>query len=219
MEKTALVIGATGLVGTLLVKQLLEDGQFGRVRIFVRKKLELSDGRLEQVITDFERLDRINEKITGDVVFCAMGTTIKTAGSREAFAKVDYTYVCNFADAAKKNGVEKFMLVSSTGVSEQNGNFYLDVKRDVENKLKGMKFGSLVILRPSVLLGKRSESRPLESIGKFVMQAFGFLFIGKLKKYRAIEAAVVAKAMIALSKMGTDDVLVFESDRLQVLDK
>jgi len=219
MGQTAIVIGATGLIGKELVTRLLDDATFDTVKVFVRKKLELQHRKLEQVITDFERISACADKITGDVVFCAMGTTIRVAGSQEAFVKVDHTYVLNFAEAAKKNGVARFVLVSSLGVSESGGNFYLTVKRDIEQALKRLKFGSLIIVRPSMLLGQRAEFRLGESIGKFLMKALGFLFIGKLKKYKAIEAAVVAKAMIALSKINLEDVSVFESDRLQVLGK
>jgi uncharacterized protein YbjT (DUF2867 family) len=219
MERTAIVIGATGLIGKELVQQLLSEASFAKVKVFVRKKLELQHQQLEQVIADFNDLSSCVDKISGDVVFCAMGTTIKAAGSQEAFAKVDYTYVLNFAELAKKNGVQRFILVSSLGVSESGGNFYLTVKRDVEQALKRLQFGSLIIVRPSMLLGPRSEFRPGESIGKVLMKALGFVFIGKLKKYKAIEASVVAKAMIALSKTSLDETAVFESDRLQVLGK
>ncbi|MCW3070266.1 MAG: oxidoreductase [Bacteroidetes bacterium] len=219
MGQTAIVIGATGLIGKELVAQMLNDPGFSKVKIFVRKKLELQHSRLEQVITDFNDLSSCADQISGDVVFCAMGTTIRVAGSQEAFVKVDYTYVFNFAEAAKRNGVTRFVLVSSLGVSESGGNFYLTVKRDIENALKRLQFGSLIIVRPSMLLGPRAESRLGESIGKFLMKALSFIFIGKLKKYKVIEATVVARAMISLSKTNLDEVVVFESDRLQVLGK
>lgn len=217
MSKTAIVIGATGLIGKELTQRLLNDPSFDKVKVFVRKQLLPGHSKLQQVIVDFNNLSQCATEITGDVVFCAMGTTIKTAGSQEAFVKVDYTYVLNFAEQAKKNGVPQFILVSSLGVTESGGNFYLTVKRDVENALKRLKFNSLVIVRPSMLLGQRAEFRLGESIGKFFMKSLGFLFIGKLKKYKAIEASVVAKAMIALSKAGLEEVSVFESDRLQKL--
>lgn len=217
--KTAIVIGASGLIGKELLNQLLIDNEYSYVKIFVRKKVAVESSKLEQVITDFDALDNISNKITGDVVFCAMGTTIKTAGSQEAFAKVDYTYVVNFAEKAKRNNVHRFLLVSSLGVSENGGNFYLTVKRDVENALKKLNFDSLIIVRPSMLLGDRAEFRLGEMIGKVMMKTLSFLFIGKLKKYRAIEASIVARAMITLSKTSLDEVSVFESDRLQQLGR
>jgi uncharacterized protein YbjT (DUF2867 family) len=219
MGKTALVIGASGLVGTEILKRLATDPEYSDVKIFVRKKLALLNSKFEQIITDFNNLQEVADKIKGDVVFCTMGTTIKAAGSQEAFVKVDYTYVVNFAELAKQNNVSRFVVVSSLGVSESGGNFYLTVKRDVENALKRLNFPSLIIVRPSMLLGKRDEFRLGELIGKVMMKGFSFVFIGKLKKYKAIEASTVAKAMIALSKTSLDETVVFESDRLQVLGK
>jgi uncharacterized protein YbjT (DUF2867 family) len=154
-----------------------------------------------------------------DIAFSTLGTTIKTAGSKEAFTKVDYTYVLNYAEAVKQAGASRFVLVSSLGVTQNGGNFYLTVKRDIENALKNLKFKSLIIVRPSMLLGQRKEFRPAEMIGKFLMKGLGFLFVGGLKKYKAIEAGVVAKAMIELSKTDLEDTVVFESDRLQDLGK
>ena len=219
MKKTALVIGASGLVGTALVEQLTADPAFGNVKAFVRRKIPAEHAKLEQIIIDFNAPEKHSEMISGDVVFCAMGTTIKTAGSKEAFAKVDYTYVYNFAHIAKQNGIPRFVLVSSIGVTEHgNGsNFYLTVKRDVENALRKLKFPSLIIVRPSMLLGDRKEFRLGERIAKVLMKGLGFLFLGKLKKYKAIEASVVARAMILLSKTDLEEVSVFESDRLQKL--
>jgi uncharacterized protein YbjT (DUF2867 family) len=220
MSKTVLVIGATGLVGKELVQLLSADTFCGQLKVFVRRELPLEFSRkIKQVIVNFDHPEIINEEIKGDVVFCAMGTTIKAAGSKEAFVKVDYTYVLNFAELAKRNGVKRFILVSSLGVSDRGNNFYLTVKRDIELALARLNFDSLIIVRPSMLLGKRSESRPGESIGKFLMQAFSFIFRGKLKKYRAIKASTVAKAMITLSKSDLQGVSVFESNRLQELGK
>lgn len=219
MPQTAIVIGATGLVGKELTQLLLNDDSFEKVKVFVRKPLPIGHSKLQQVITDFDNLSKSAMEISGDVVFCAMGTTIRVAGSQEAFTKVDYTYVLNFAELAKKNGIHRFILVSSLGVTESGGNFYLTVKRDVENALRRLKFNSLIIVRPSMLLGKRSEFRLGENIGKLLMRSLGFLFIGKLKKYKAIEASVVAKAMITLSKANLEETAVFESDRLQKLGK
>jgi uncharacterized protein YbjT (DUF2867 family) len=219
MAKTALIIGATGLIGNEVLQILLNDPSYDRVKIFVRKQVALNHNKLEQFVVDFDNLKAYQDLITGDVVFCCLGTTIKVAGSQEAFAKVDYTYVVNFADIAKKNGIPRFIVVSSLGVNPEGGNFYLTVKRDMENALKNLKINSLIIVRPSMLLGDRKEFRLGESIGKILMKSLSFIFIGKLKKYKGIEAHIVAKAMVALSKTDLEDVVVFESDRLQELGK
>lgn len=214
MNKAVLVIGATGLVGESLVKQLLEDDDFSVVKIFARKQLVLNHQKLEQHVIDFNSIEKYADLIKGDVLFCCLGTTIKTAGSKEAFIKVDYTYPYKFAQQAKRNGVEKFVLVSSLGADKNSSNFYLKVKGDVEADLSRLKFKNLIIVRPSMLLGNRKEFRLGEVIGKKIMKALTFIFVGKLKKYKAIESRTVAKAMIVLSKNDLSEVVVFENERL-----
>lgn len=238
MSRTAIILGASGLVGSEVLKQLLADkdnseeiaqsyfssqvnsnkvpGQvFEKIKIFVRKPIAIKHPNLEQIIVDFDTIGNYSDSIKGDVIFCCIGTTIATAGSKEAFIKVDHTYPLEFAKIAKQNGVETFLLVSSIGADKTASNFYLKVKGDIEFSLEKLKFDSLIILRPSMLLGDRKESRFAESAGKVFMKLFSFAFIGKLKKYKAIQAAAVAKAMIRLSKMKIKGSAVFLSDELQ----
>jgi uncharacterized protein YbjT (DUF2867 family) len=219
MTKIAVLVGASGLIGTELLQQLLDDPEFEKVKIIVRKLIQLKHPKLEQVVINFDEMDKYSESMKGDIGFCTLGTTIKTAGSKEAFSKVDYGYVIHFAEIIKSNGAFRFVVVSSLGVTENGGNFYLTVKRDMENSLKKLNFKSLIIVRPSMLLGNRKEFRLAENIGKFLMKKLDFLFIGKLKKYKAIEANTVAKAMLNLSKTDLENVSVFESDRLQEIGK
>ncbi len=219
MSKSAIVIGATGLVGTELVKQLLSDKDFSLVKVFLRKKMDLEHPKLEQHIVNFEKLEESKELVKGDLLFCCMGTTIKVAGSQDAFFKVDHTYPYYFAQLAKRNGIEKFLLISSLGADKNSSNFYLRVKGQIEWDLEKLKFRNLIVLRPSMLLGDRKEFRLGELIGKGIMKAMGFIFIGKLKKYKAIEARTVAKAMILLSKNELGDLAIFQNDRLLELGK
>ncbi|MES2591747.1 MAG: NAD(P)H-binding protein [Bacteroidota bacterium] len=228
MSKTALLLGASGLVGNEVLKQLLEDNDvdsefyFNKVRVYVRKPLSIVHPKLEQHVVNFDSLADNSSLISGDVVFCCMGTTIKVAGSKEAFIKVDYTYPLEFGMIAKQNGVDKFLLVSSIGADKGASNFYLKVKGDIEDALKQLQFKSLIILRPSMLLGSRKEFRIAELIGKVIMKTFSFLFIGKLKIYKAIEASSVAKAMIRLSKReesSSNNQSIILSDRIQEIAK
>lgn len=219
MGKTAIVIGASGLVGTEIVKQLSLDADYSLVKLFLRKEIPFAHSKLQQCIVDFNKLDASSDLIKGDVVFCCMGTTIKVAGSQDAFVRVDYTYVLDFAQFAKRNGIEKFIIVSSLGADKNSSNFYLKVKGDVETDLARLKFKNLIIVRPSMLLGNRKEFRLGELIGKKIMKGLAFLFVGKLKKYKAIEASTVAKAMLVLSKNELSDVAIFENARLLDLGK
>ncbi|MFY9310854.1 MAG: NAD(P)H-binding protein [Bacteroidia bacterium] len=220
MAKTALVLGASGLVGNELLHLLLKDSHFDKVKIFVRKPIAISHKKLEQHIINFDAITDYKEFIKGDVFFCCIGTTINTAGSKEAFIKVDYTYPTEFAKIAKTNNVKHFLFISSIGADENSSNFYLMVKGDTENTLTELDFEKLDIVRPSLLTGKRNEIRFGEIVGKVVMKALSFLFIGKLRKYKPIEATTVAKAMIKLSAQKTNapkkNAIVL-SDQLQAL--
>ena len=227
MGKTAILLGASGLVGNEVLKLLLADVRdsnspnqyFEKIKIFVRKALPVEHPRLEQHVVNFDAIENYRDLIKGDIIFCCLGTTIKKAGSKDAFIKVDYTFPLEFAKIAKQNGVNKYLLISSIGADRNASNFYLKVKGDIELALEKLKFESLIILRPSMLLGERKEFRFGEAAGKIFIQLFSLGFIGKLKKYKAIEARIVAKAMIELSKSEFKGVNVFESDKLQQIGK
>ena len=185
---------------------------FEKIKIFVRKQLSITHPKLEQCVIDFDAISNYHDLIKGDFLFCCIGTTIKKAGSKEAFIKVDYTYPLEFAKIAKQNGVEKFLLISSIGADSAASNFYLKVKGDIEKALEKLNFEYLVILRPSMLLGDRKEFRFGEAFGKVVMKLFSFAFFGRLKKFKAIEASIVAKSMVQISKLELRGVNVFLSD-------
>jgi len=212
--KTALIIGATGLTGKALLYQLLQDEQFGKVILFLRKELDIKHAKLTQHCVDFNQLDNYKDLIKGDVVFCCLGTTIKTAGSQEAFKKVDFTYPTEFAKIAKQNRISTFLLQSSLGADAASTNFYLKVKGETEDAIKNLSFNSFATFRPSMLLGDRTEFRFGESIGKILMQLFSFLFIAKLKRYKAIHVNQVASAMIKQSKLNKPGNTIIENEEM-----
>lgn len=219
MTQTAIIIGASGLVGNEVLNLLLTDDHFDKVKVFVRKPLPINHPKLEQHIMDFDLIYKSTELVKGDILFCCLGTTIKTAGSKEEFKKVDYAYPLAFAKIAKQNGLKKFILISSIGATSNTSNFYLKVKGDIEKELEKLKFESLVIVRPSMLLGERKEFRLGELIGKAVMNLVSIFFIGKFKKYKAIEARTVAKAMVELSVSDLAGVSIVQSDKLMEMGK
>ena len=212
--KTAIIIGTTGLTGTALLKELLKDDDFNHVISFSRKQIEFTDPKLVQHSIDFNQLPNYKELIKGDVVFCCMGTTIKTAGSQEAFKKVDLIYPTEFAKIAKQNGVKEFYLQSSLGADINSNNFYLKTKGEVEQILQQLNFNSFATFRPSMLLGKRPEFRFAELIAKVVMQLLSFLFIGKLKRYKAIHVNQVASAMIKQAKLNKPGNFIIENEEM-----
>ncbi len=192
--KTALVIGATGLVGRQLVKLLLQDNRFEKVVVFVRRSTGLQHSKLREHIIHFEDLESWRSLVTGDVLFSTLGTTLKQAGSKGAQFKVDYTYQYNFAKAAAQNGVPKYVLVSSAGSSPDAALFYSRMKGELERDVQKLSFQQISIIRPGLLAGHRTKSRIGERIGFTVLNILRHF--PSLAKYRPIDAQMVAKAMI-----------------------
>lgn len=206
----AAVAGSTGFIGKLLLDLLHEDDSFKHVDVLSRKPMDLPE-KFNVLVN--EDIDKQNfEEV--DVAFCALGTTIKTAGSQEAFYHVDHDLVIAFAKKAKSAGAKTFVLVSSVGATPKTSNFYLRVKGETERDLEAIGFESLIILRPSMLMGERKEFRFGELIGKGIMSVVNPLMVGALAKYRGIHGKTVAKAMIRLGKEGLSGSHIIEGAEL-----
>ncbi|NOZ45776.1 MAG: NAD(P)H-binding protein [Chlorobi bacterium] len=218
MTKTALLFGTTGLVGSYLLQELIESNVYNEINVFVRKETVIADKKVKVHIIDYGKIDDYDNLIIGDDLFCCLGTTVKNAGSKKATRKVDFDYPVKIAEIAKVNKVKKFLIVSSLGASTESNNFYLKSKGDMEKEIAKRNFDTFFALRPSLLLGKRKEFRLAESIGKILMQAFGWLLIGNLKKYRAIHAQDVAKAMVYLANNKYENSII-QSDKIKKLAK
>lgn len=199
MQKTAIVIGATGLVGSALVRILIRDESFSIVKIFTRRTTGVTDKKIREFIIDFDNLQIIKKEITGDIVFSCLGTTLKQAGSKEAQYKVDYTYQFEFAKLASENGVKDFMLVSSPSANPKSMFFYTKIKGELEVAIEKLDFKKIIIIQPSVLSGERSQKRKGEEIGGKIADTLGSVF-PFLKKYRSISGDEVAEAMISIYK-------------------
>ena len=192
----AIVIGSSGLVGGHLLNQLINDSSFSQITIFVRKLLPITNPKLIQKVFDFNAFSNpLN--LDGDVLFCCLGTTIKKAGSKEAFRKVDYDAPLFFAKEAKKSNVKCFCLVSSMCADAKSSIFYSKVKGELEDEIAKLSFPSSGMFRPSLLLGDRKEFRAGEKLSKYLMLAFDFIIPSK---YKAIDAAKVANSMIEFAK-------------------
>jgi uncharacterized protein YbjT (DUF2867 family) len=216
--RTALIAGGSGLVGGFLLRQLLNTPEYDRVIAIGRRPPGLSHPRLVQVTAEFNALDKVTADLRCQDAFCCLGTTIKKAGSREAFRAVDHAAVLAFAWTARRNGAERLFVVSSLGANSGSQFFYNRVKGETEEALEVLDFGTLGIFRPSLLLGPRAESRLGERVGAAVMWLADPLLLGSLRKYRAVEAEVVARAMVRCSfgRPG-QGVLIFRSDEIQDL--
>ena len=213
--KTALIIGSTGLIGSHLLELLLDSGDYEKVITFGRSGSAIKHPKLTQHIVDFNKPETYKDLVTGDDFFCTIGTTIKTAGSKEAFRRVDFEYPSQFATFAEQNKMKQFLIISSLGADENSGNFYLKTKGEIQAFLKTCDFESVSVLQPSLLLGNRSEFRLGEKAGAFFMKAFSFLFFGKLKKYKAIESTAVAKALFKIAQSNDNGFKIYESDTIQ----
>ncbi len=194
--KSALLAGATGLVGGYVLRRLLVHSRYSRVEILVRRESPIRDPKLTQRIVDFARLDADVLGIAPDEVFCCLGTTIGKAGSEEAFRRVDYDYPLALARLAKGVGADKFLMVSALGADPKSAVFYNRVKGEVEQAIAAIGLPAAYFFRPSLLLGPRAESRPGEKIGIAVGKLIAPLLIGGLRKYRPIHADTVAAAMV-----------------------
>jgi uncharacterized protein YbjT (DUF2867 family) len=212
-NKTALLIGATGLVGSEVLTRLLHSPFYSSVIVLTRRPLEIRNTKLTEVSFDFDRPDATS--IVADDIFCCLGTTIKKAGSRDAFRKVDLDYPVKIGKLAKLNGASQYLIVTAMGADADSGIFYNRVKGEVEQELRDIAYETLHILRPSLLLGDRKETRRGEKIGEVLTAVFKPLMIGPLKKYRAIEASKVANALLSLARRGEKGVFVHDSVELK----
>ncbi len=214
MAKTALIIGATGLVGEQCLKELLASSAYDKVIALTRKKLQNNNPKLENIVTDFENLVSIKQQLKANDIFCAMGTTIGKAGSKEAFRKVDFEIPLQVAEIALKDGAQKFVLVSSLGADASSFAFYAKVKGELENVLMNMKFDSVIIFRPSILLGDRKEKRRGEEAGRFIAEKLSFLFAGPLKKYRGTPVDLLAKEMVKIAQQEKKGTRIIENEEI-----
>jgi uncharacterized protein YbjT (DUF2867 family) len=213
--KTALIIGSTGLVGSHLLNLLLDSNDYIKVITFVKRDTGIKHQKLTQHIIDFDKPETYKELVVGDDFFCTIGTTIKKAGNKDAFRKVDFEYPKQFAAFALQNKVKQFLIVSSLGADANSGNFYLKTKGEIQDFLKKCNFESVAVLQPSLLLGNRTEFRLGEKIGTFFMKTLSVLFLGNLKKYKAIEGKTVAKALLAIAKTNNSGFKIYESNVIQ----
>jgi uncharacterized protein YbjT (DUF2867 family) len=214
---SAIVAGASGLVGEHVLRRLLADGHYERVVAFVRGPLNLTHRRLEQRTIDYERIGRMSAFPKAEDVFCCLGTTIKKAGSPEAFRKVDVEYVARLAEVSVRAGSSQFLLVSAVGASARSGNFYLRCKGETEDMVRALPFRGVQIFRPSFLLGHRLERRAGEAFGIAAARLLSPAMVGPARRYRPIRADDVAKAMMLVARDSPPGIHVYEADAMQGL--
>lgn len=216
--RSAIVVGATGLTGSSLIEQLCENDEYVSVIVIARRELQYKHPKLEVKIRNFDTLEEKDIEFAHEL-YCCLGTTIKKAGAREAFEKVDFEYPLAIASLAKKQGVPHMLVITAMGANEQSRFYYNRVKGKLENALIELGLQRLSIIRPSLLVGPREEFRLGEKVGEKLLKLANPLLIGPLKRSRAIEASQVAKAMIVIALHGKkQSVTIYPSQDLAKMD-
>lgn len=200
MLRTALLAGATGLVGRRCLERLLSDADYQQVVTISRRPLDRAHSRLIELQIDFDALPDVACPVKIDDAYCALGTTMRKAGSKDAFARVDRNYVASFAKFSKAQGARTFVLVSALGADSESAGFYNRVKGQAEEAVKDIGFDAVHIMRPSLLVGERQESRLAERLGVVVGRSISPLLIGPLRRARPVQADKVAVDMISAAK-------------------
>lgn len=195
----AILIGATGLVGSLILKEILNDNNFSEVRIFVRTPTGIVNPKLKEIASPMKDIDSLRSEIQGDVLFNAMGTTIKKAGSQAEQQRIDRDLPISFARLAAENGVRMMLNVSSVGASMKGG-FYLKTKAEMENGTSAFFPGRIFHFRPGFLVGNRKEFRLAEKMASGVVKIIDIVLPGSYKKFRSMPADKLARAMVLISK-------------------
>ena len=211
--KTALLFGATGLIGSHLLNLLISNNNYSKIKVFVRSSIELNHQKIEIIQTDFNNLKNHKEEIKGDDCFFCIGTTKKNSPDKNQYKRVELEVPKQVAQIAKSNLVNSFVFVSSGYADPKSSGDYLKFKGLVEEELKRLNFSKLGIMRPSFLLGNRQEKRVGEKIGIFVFKLLSPLFLGPLKKMKPIHSATVAKAMVKIANENLGKII-FESDEI-----
>ena len=212
--KTALLAGATGLVGSQLLPLLLAAERYEKVLVVGRRPVPLEHPKLVQVVTDLDALEALQPTLVADDVYCCLGTTLKQAGSKAAFYQVDFRYVTQLAALTAGQGATQFLVVSSMGADAGSSIYYSRVKGEMEAAVREAPFRAVHIFRPSLLLGERPQPRLAERAGAVVLGLLRPLLRGPLRKYRAVSGVAVAAAMLHAAEAEASGVQVHSSDEL-----
>jgi uncharacterized protein YbjT (DUF2867 family) len=199
MGKTAIILGASGLTGSILLNKLLDDKRYTAIKLFSRKRIEGLPSKVNQYFGNLFDLKSFKEDFTGDEVYCCIGTTAKKTPNKTVYRSIDYGIPVAAAKLSKKNGIKTFLVVSALGANGKSNIFYNRTKGEMERDVVLEKIEKTYILQPSIIGGERKEQRIGEKIGLVVFKLLQPLFVGKLKKYRITEAEHIAQALINLA--------------------
>jgi uncharacterized protein YbjT (DUF2867 family) len=216
--KTALLFGASGLVGIHVLSQLISNNNYSKIKLFVRSSIDISDPKIEIIQTDFNKLENHREDIKGDDCFFCIGTTKKNSPDKNEYQRIELNIPKQVAQIAKSNNIKSYFFVSSGYANSKSSGDYLKYKGLVEEEILNLGFSKTGILRPSFILGNRKEFRLGEKIGIIIFKLLNPLFVGPLRKMRSIHSETIAIAMIKLANENIDQ-KIFESDQISDLVK
>jgi uncharacterized protein YbjT (DUF2867 family) len=212
-QKSALLLGATGLTGGHLLNLLLKSEDYHTVYIYSRRPIGVQDPKLKEIIIDF---DIYQGTVEADIVFCCLGTTIKVAKTKEAFKKVDLEYPIKFAQLQFKAGSKRFLVISAMGAAEDSLFFYSKVKAEMEKLLGNIGYPKLLIFRPALITGDRKEHRSGEKIAAGINEFLNYVLVGPLRKYQSVSAKAIAACMLSYSiNIQVFGKVVISSDRIK----
>lgn len=213
MKKTAIILGATGLTGSILLKKLLNDNRYETIKLFSRKEIDGLPSKVKQFVGDILELENFKKDFTANEVFCCIGTTAKKTPDKTLYKKIDFGIPVTAAKLSKANGIPAFLVVSALGANATSSIFYNKTKGEMEQAVLSEKIERTHILQPSIISGNRQEKRIVEKIGLFAIKLLQPLFLGKLKKYRITEAEHIAQTMINLAN-STSTQTIITSDQI-----
>ncbi|WP_027076699.1 Rossmann-fold NAD(P)-binding domain-containing protein [Maribacter antarcticus] len=199
VDKTAIILGATGLTGSILLHLLLHDDRYTRIKVFTRKSLEISHPKLVEFKCDILKLAEQEQNFTADEVFCCTGTTKAKTPDEERYRTIDYGIPVAAASLSKKNDIPSFLVVSAIGADRKSSIFYNRIKGEMEAAVLDIGLPKTHVLQPSLIGGNRNESRPGEYLFKQFMKVFKFAMVGSLRKYRTISPKSIAETMLWLA--------------------
>lgn len=214
-QKSALVFGATGLIGGHLLQELLNSPVYGDVRAVVRREIANSHPKLRQLVSDYQSINELKADLAADDIFCCLGTTREKTPNLQDYYRIDHDYPVMAARLAKACGGQTFLLVSAVGADAGSSNFYLRMKGETERDVSTVGFKKLHIFRPSLLTGRRQETRWLERLSEGLLAVINPLLIGRWKRYRSIPAATVACAMYRAAQRDITGIHIHYADEMR----
>lgn len=200
--KTAMLLGATGLTGGILLQKLLNDPRYGKIILFSRASVKIKNSKIEEHLVDLFQLENYKDQFKADQVFCCIGTTKSKTPDKETYLKIDYGIPVTAAKLARENGISTFAVISALGANPNSRIFYNKIKGEMQRDILAQKIKNTYIFQPSLIAGDRQENRVLENLASNAMKILNYALIGPLKKYRSIHPETIARAMLIVANQG-----------------